>query len=50
MDIFVDTSVFSALMDADDLNHESTKAAWSEWLYQPARFVCSDYVLLESMR
>ncbi len=49
MDIFVDTSAFYALMDADDLNHESAKAAWSEWLYQPARFVCSNYVLLESI-
>jgi len=49
MNIFVDTSAFYALLDADDQNCERAKGRWTEWLYQPTRFFCSNYILVESM-
>lgn len=48
MNIFVDTSALYALLDADDKNHERAKRAWLEWIYQPVRFISSNYILLES--
>jgi predicted nucleic acid-binding protein len=49
MNIFVDTSAFYALLDADDQNCERAKGSWAEWLYQPTHFFCSNYILIESM-
>lgn len=49
MIIFVDTSAFYALMDADDHNHVAAGAAWARWLDQPMQFLTSNYVLLESV-
>jgi predicted nucleic acid-binding protein len=49
MNIFVDTSAFYALLDADDQNCERAKGSWAEWIYQPTRFFCSNYVLVESI-
>lgn len=49
MNVFVDTSALYALLDADDKNHERAKRAWLEWIYQPIRFISSNYILLESL-
>ena len=47
--IFVDTSAFYALMDADDDNHEHAEVSWSSWIDQPVLFASSNYVLLETV-
>lgn len=47
--IFVDTSALYALLDADDRYHPVARSAWTEWIEQPISFVCSNYVLLESL-
>jgi predicted nucleic acid-binding protein len=49
MVIFVDTSAFYALLDADDRNHHRAKQIWLELLNQPVDFVCSNYILVESI-
>jgi predicted nucleic acid-binding protein len=49
MVIFIDTSALYALLDADDCDHERARAAWEGWSEQPLSFVCSNYVLLESI-
>ena len=49
MIIFVDTSAFYALMDANDKHHERANAAWAGWLDQSIQFATSNYVLLETV-
>jgi predicted nucleic acid-binding protein len=49
MVVFVDTSALYALLDADDKNHDRARQLWQEWLAQPHHFVCSNYILLESV-
>jgi predicted nucleic acid-binding protein len=47
MIIFIDTSAFYALIDADDANHRRTEKSWNEILNSPNTLVTSNYVLLE---
>lgn len=49
MIIFVDTSAFYTLLDADDANHARAKTAWAQCLDPSARLSSSNYVLLETM-
>ncbi|MBN1954003.1 MAG: PIN domain-containing protein [Anaerolineae bacterium] len=49
MNIFVDTSAFYALLDADDQNHAQAKEAWVKWVHVDCSFHCSNYILLESI-
>lgn len=49
MVVFVDTSALYALLDADDNNHDRARHLWQEWLEHPTHFVCSNYILLESV-
>lgn len=46
--LFIDTSAFLALLDADDEHHSQTVAAWSEILSCDAVLVTSNYVLVET--
>jgi predicted nucleic acid-binding protein len=48
MNIFVDTSAFFALLDADDAHHKKAKGAWVEALKPENNLVTTNYVLIES--
>lgn len=49
MNVFVDTSAFFAVLDADDENHDAAKQMWEDLLAQEAVLVCSNYVLVETL-
>lgn len=46
--IFVDTSAFYALLDADDEGHGKAAPAWAELLESNALLITSNYILVES--
>lgn len=46
--IFVDTSAFYALLDADDEGHRKAASAWSELLESNALLITSNYILVET--
>jgi predicted nucleic acid-binding protein len=46
--IFIDTSAFYALLDADDAGHAAAKGAWIELVQGDALLVTSNYVLVET--
>lgn len=46
--IFVDTSGFIALMDADDAFHQRSSSAWQKSINEDCTLCTSDYVRLES--
>jgi uncharacterized protein len=48
MRLFVDTSAFYALIDADDINHEDAGRAWPRILVPENTLLSSNYVLVES--
>src|SRR3972149_9815252 len=48
MNVFVDTSAFFAVMDADDRNHKQAKAVWRDILNAETIMICTNYVLVET--
>ena len=48
MTIFVDTSAFLAVLNADDANHVAAKRSWERMLRQEETLVCTSYVLVET--
>ena len=47
MSVFVDTSAFYALLDADDDNHGRAASAWREMMASDEHLVTTNYVLVE---
>lgn len=48
MRIFVDTSAFVAVIDADDSNHPSAKARWEGFIRNETLLVSHNYILVET--
>ncbi|MEW6660888.1 MAG: type II toxin-antitoxin system VapC family toxin [Bacillota bacterium] len=48
MMVYVDTSAFLAVLDADDVNHQAAKRAWIDLLQSGDGLVCNSYVLVET--
>ncbi len=48
MNIFVDTSAFLAIMNADDRFHRSARDTWKEILNSDSTLFTSNYILLET--
>ncbi len=48
MTVFVDTSAFLAVLDADDQHHRRAEATWNDLLAHQARMLCTNYVLIET--
>ncbi|MDP9017180.1 MAG: PIN domain-containing protein [Candidatus Eremiobacteraeota bacterium] len=46
--IFVDTSAFYAILDANDRNHAGAAAAWRELVAHETELFTTNYVLLET--
>ena len=46
--IFVDTSAFVALLDADDQQHAPAEQIWQTLLEDDNELVCNNYVLVEA--
>lgn len=46
--LFIDTSAFLALLDADDAHHAGVKKAWGEILDSDVLLATSNYVLVET--
>jgi len=45
--VFIDTSAFFAIFDADDDYHSAAGHIWKTLLEQSAELVCSNYILIE---
>jgi len=48
MSLFVDTSAFYALLDADDQNHRRSANAWQEMMAAEQNVVTTNYILIET--
>lgn len=48
MRVFVDTSAFLAVLDADDRNHPAVAQAWKDLVNEGRDLVTSSYVLVET--
>jgi predicted nucleic acid-binding protein len=48
MRVFVDTSAFLAILDADDKSHIRAKEVWTDLITQDAWLICTNYVLVET--
>jgi len=46
--VYIDTSAFLAVLDADDHYHKQAAAVWEKLLRSETRLVCSSYVLVET--
>jgi predicted nucleic acid-binding protein len=49
VNVFVDTSGFYAVLDADDGNHKTAKAVWISLMDGPNNLHTSNYVLMETI-
>jgi len=48
MSVFVDTSAFLAVLDADDAEHGRAKQIWEQLITSSETLICSNYVLVET--
>jgi uncharacterized protein len=48
MSLFVDTSAFYALLDADDANHGKSASAWRKMMASDQSVATTNYVLVET--
>ncbi|MEW6574098.1 MAG: PIN domain-containing protein [Bacillota bacterium] len=48
MSVYLDTSAFLAVLDADDEYHPQAKRVWEELLRAGVPLICSSYVLVET--
>jgi predicted nucleic acid-binding protein len=46
--VFIDTSAFFALLDADDENHGASASAWRAMMASEEHLVTTNYVLVET--
>lgn len=49
MSVFMDTSAFLAVIDADDQEHARAKPTWEGLLSDEDLIICSSYVLVETL-
>lgn len=47
--IFLDTSGFIAVLDADDHTHLAARAVWTTWVQQEIPLITSNYVVVEAL-
>ena len=48
MNVFVDTSGFLAILDADDINHLKAKREWNNIISTGTNLFCNNYILVET--
>lgn len=48
MSVYVDTSAFLAVLDADDDNHQPAKQTWADLLTARETLICTSCVLVET--
>ena len=48
MNIYIDTSGFLAILDADDDNHLKAKETWVKLISSGDNLICNNYVLVET--
>lgn len=48
MNVFVDTSAFLALLDADEQRHAAAQQIWTKLANESADLYCTSYVLVET--
>lgn len=48
MTVFIDTSAFYSMMDADDSNHANAKTQWTNLIQNDEDLICTNYVIIES--
>ena len=49
MSVFIDTSAFLAVLDADDQFHQQARSIWERLLTGPEDLLCTNYVLVETV-
>ena len=49
MTVFVDTSAFIAVLDADSTDHETARRTWADLLQRDVVLLTTNYVLVESL-
>lgn len=48
MRVFVDTSAFLALLDANERNHHEAARLWEHYIGEDVELICTNYVLVET--